>query len=171
MKQHRLSHQKGRVCRRGGVALVEVLVASAIIASAFVAIIGIYSSLSVFSVRALPRIQAAMLAEEGIEALRSMRDGGFDSHIGNLSISTSYHLHWSTASSSYSATSTVQSVDGTFYRTFTLSNVYRDGSYNIAPSGTLDADARLVTMNVSWWDRTATSTYTLQSYLSNAFNN
>lgn len=154
-----------------GISLVEVLIGVSIIASAFVAIIGIYTTLSTYSMRALPRVQAAMLAEEGIEAVRQLRDEGFTSKIASLNVDTAYHLAWSTASSSFIATTNTVPIDSTFYRTLVLSDVYRDGSFNIASSGTLDPTARKVTVNVSWRDRTSTSTYTLESYVFNTFNN
>ncbi|MBI4134339.1 MAG: hypothetical protein HY475_02875, partial [Candidatus Terrybacteria bacterium] len=43
-------------------------------------------------------------------------------------------------------------IDGVFIRIVTLSNVYRDGSENITPTGTLDADARAANVTVTWTD-------------------
>lgn len=151
--------------------MVELLIASAIIASSFVAILGIYATLSALSLRSLPKMQAAMIAEEGVEALRSMRDAGYTANIAGLSTSGTYYLVYSQATSRYSATTSTTVLDSKFYRTIQIANVYRDASYNIASSGTLDADTKRATVTVSWQDKNATSTYVLQSYLFNIFDN
>ncbi len=154
-----------------GIALVEIVVGAAIIATSFVAILGIYTALTKLSIQALPKMQAAMVAEEGLEAVRSLRDAGYTSKLGALSSGTPYYLSWSTASSTFYATTTKSLVDNTFSRTMTVANAYRDASYNIASAGTNDANTKLVTITVTWSSGGATSTYALQSYVSNIFNN
>lgn len=154
-----------------GITLVEVVIGAAIIASSFVAVIGIYATLTRYSSRALPRMQASMLTEEGIEALRAMRDAGYASQIGTLNTGTNYYLSWSTASSTYIATTTPVITDTFFTRTITVANAYRDGSYNLATTGTNDTNTKLVTVTVSWLENNATSTHILKSYVSNIFSN
>jgi Tfp pilus assembly protein PilV len=154
-----------------GIALVEVVIGAALIASSFVAIIGVYASLATISNRSLPRVQAAMIAEEGIEATRSLRDTSYASRLASLTNGTSYYLNWSTASSSYALTTTPAAIDSTFYRTVSVANAYRNSSYNLVSSGTLDTDTKLVTVTVAWNENNATSTYVLQTYLSDIFNN
>lgn len=154
-----------------GIALVEVIIGAAIIASSFVAIIGVYATLTRYSYQAVPRIQAAMLAEEGIEAVRSMRDTGYDANIGTLSAGTTYYLSWDSGASAFITTTTPSLIDGIFTRTLTVDNAYRNGSYNLATSGTLDANTKLVTIAVSWQERNATTTHTLMTYVSNVFSN
>ncbi len=154
-----------------GIVLAEVIVGAAIIATSFVAIIGVYSTLTKYSFQTLPRIQAAMLAEEGLEALRSMRDESYATRLSPLSTNTTYYLYWSPTLSKFMATTTSSSIDSTFTRTLTVQNAYRDGSYNLASAGTLDADTKLLTVSVAWMQGTATSTYVLKSYISDIFNN
>ena len=154
-----------------GVSVVEIIIGASIISATFVVTVGVYSSLMRLSGDALPRIQGAMIADEGVQALRSMRDTSFSSNIGSLTLDTPYYLVWSDASSSFSATTTPVFVDNNFYRTFTLSNMYRDGNQNIVPSGTLDVDGRLATVNVSFQKRNGTSTQVSQVYILNTFNN
>lgn len=154
-----------------GMSLVEVLVASAIIMTSVVAIMGAYGGLSTLSMGNTPKVQAAMLLEEGAEALRLMRDAGYASQIASLSNGTSYGLAWSNGQ--WRATTTRAAIDSQFYRTFTLSAVNRDAtSYNIvATGGTPDAGTRKATVSVSWRDRGATSTRTVELYIYNTFNN
>ncbi len=154
-----------------GVALVEILVAAAIIASSFVAVLGVYANLSSLSLQSLPKLQAAFLAEEGIEALHSMRDGGYSTNIGNLSSVPKYYLVYAQNTEAYGATTTTTIIDSRFYRTVQIEDVYRDGAYNIASSGTLDADTKKATVMVSWQNNNATSTHTLQTYVFNIFDN
>ena len=154
-----------------GISVVEIIIGASIIAATFVITIGVYSSLLRLSGEALPRIQSAMIADEGVQALRSLRDASFGSNIAGLTLDTPYYLAWSQASSSFFATTTPTLIDDTFYRTFTLSNMYRDGAQNIVPSGTLDAGGRLATINVSFQKRNGTSTQVLQTYILNTFNN
>ncbi len=154
-----------------GIALVEVIVGSAIIASSFVAIIGVFTALTKISYKALPRIQAAMIGEEAIEVMRSMRDAGYDARIGTLNSGTTYYLLWSSSTSAFITTTSPSLIDNTFTRKIVVAPAYRDNSYNLAPSGTADPDTKLVTITVSWFEREATSTRTYQTYVSNVFNN
>ena len=154
-----------------GISVIEIIIGASIIAITFVLTISVYSSLLKLSGEALPRIQGAMIADEGVQALRSMRDDSFSSNIASLALDTPYYLVWSQASSSFFATTTPVVIDNTFYRTFTLSNMYRDGNQNIAPSGTLDFDGRFADINVSFQKRNGTSTQVLQTYILNTFNN
>ena len=150
-----------------GFSLIEIIIGTAIISATFVTTIGVYSSLVGLSGDALPRIQSSMIAGEGVQALRLMRDAGFSSNIASLTLDTPYYISWSQASSTFFATTTPVVVDNIFYRTFTLSNMYRDGSQNIASSGTLDPDGRLATVSVSFPKRNGTSTQVLQTYILN----
>lgn len=154
-----------------GVVLAEIVVGAAIIAASFVAIIGVYSTLTKYSFQTLPNIQAAMLAEESLEAVRSMRDEGYAAKVGTLSSNATYYLYWSSAASSFSATTVASTIDSTFTRTLTFAPAYRDGSYNLASSGTADADTKLVTATVTWLQGSTTKSYILKTYVSDIFNN
>ena len=154
-----------------GISVVEIIIGASIIAVTFVITIGVYSSLLKLSGEALPRIQSAMIADEGVQALRSLRDVSYSSNIASLTLDTPYYLVWSQASSTFLATTIPTVIDDTFYRTFTLSNMYRDSDQNIVSSGTLDAGGRLATINVSFQKRNGTSTQVLQTYILNTFNN
>ncbi len=157
--------------KQKGIALVEILVGVAIITTAFVSILSLYASMTKVSKQAIPRVQAAMLAEETLEAARAMRDAGYASSLGLLSSNVPYYLSWSTASSTFTTTIATSSIDGLFYRTMTVSPTYRDSSFNLASSGTLDTNTKLITATVKWNTGSGTTTYTLQSYVANIFNN
>lgn len=151
--------------------LVEVIIGSAIIVSAMVSIIGVYGSLTSMSLNNTKKVQAAMLLEEGAEALRLMRDDGWTANINGLTNGTTYRLAWT--SNEWRSTTTPVKVDGIFDRTFVLSAVNRDATtYDIVSSGgSLDTGTRKATVTVSWFDQTATSTRSIELYLYNTFSN
>ncbi len=153
-----------------GISLVEVIVAAAIIGSAVLSTMGVYANLSKLSYQNMPKIQANYLAEEGIEAVRTLRDAGWSSKISKLSTTTAYSLYWN--GTNWTATTTSALIDNLFSRAFTLSDVVRDANFNIASSsGTYDSGSKMVSVTVSWPDRDGTSTKNLQGYIFNTFNN
>lgn len=153
-----------------GVSLVEVVIGAGIMATLSVAIFSAYTFMSRYAMQNTPYVQASMLAEEGIEAVKVMRDFGWNDNIGNLTIDTDYRLVWS--NSRFSATTTPSLIDNKFDRYFTLADVYRDGSFNIVSSpGTLDTGSKKVTVTVAWRQGNATTTKTVESYIFNSFSN
>lgn len=126
-----------------GFGLLEIVISVAVI------------SVSLFSLAAVSRIafravnessldvRANFLMEEGIEALRTIRDRAW-SEIGGLQIGQTYQLVFSEGA--WRATTTPQLIDGIFERTFVLDNVLRDANSNITSSGTLDIGTRRVTL-------------------------
>lgn len=152
-----------------GFGLVEAVVAISIVA-AFIVILGavntIYLKIS-FSQSNI--LQAAFLAEEGIEAVRFIRDGGWGDGIASLSNGVDYYLAFT--GSSWQPTTTPVSV-GIFDRRVRFDEVYRDATDNITTmGGTIDPNVRLVTSKVSWVERGATSTKTVSTYITNLFAN
>ncbi len=171
-KKH-LKSDRGIKSNASGVSIVEVLVASAIIMSSVVAIMGVYSGLTSISVRNTAKVQAGMLLDEGAEALRFMRDVSWSTNINPLVNGTTYRLYWDYSVSNYGwrATTTQALIDDEFDRTFVLSSVSRDASNNIVTSGgTTDTGTRKATITVSWFDKTATTSKSIQMYLYNTYN-
>ncbi|MBU6370674.1 MAG: type II secretion system protein [Patescibacteria group bacterium] len=159
--------------RNKGMTLVEMLVGMAIFSvtlSALVIAANLYISNAGESLKSA---KAAYLAEEGIEAVETIRDNGW-SEISALSTSTSYYLSWSIASSTsgvWGTTTAATSTDG-FARTFRLGAVNRDSTGHIVTiGGTADANTRLVTVSVAWLAKTGTTTKSLSAYITNVFGN
>lgn len=156
--------------KKKGMSLVEVVIAAAIIGASVVFIMGIYTGLSKLSYRNTARIQSAMLAEEGIVALKTMRDSGWTSRIAPLTLGTTYSLIW--LNSMWQATTTSVLIDSQFERTFVISSVSRDTNSDIVTSGgTVDPNSKKVTVSVAWEDNGATTTKSLEGYIFNIFNN
>ncbi len=114
-------------------------------------------------------IKAAFLLEEGTEALKILRDAGWTANIASLAVASDYYFSFN--NSQWQADASDVFIDGIFERKFRLENVYRDGQDRIADSGSLDPNTKKVSLSVSWRQRSATTTKTISTYLTNLFNN
>ncbi len=154
-----------------GLTVIEVVVASAVFAAAVVGIVGAYNYFSRVAYRNTASVQAAFLAEEGVEAVRIMRDSSWTNNIANLSNGVNYRLTWN--GTRWGTTTAVSLIDNQFDRTVSFSAVYRDGAFDVVTSGgTLDTGTRKVTVSVAWYlPDIGTSTKTVEAYVSNIFSN
>lgn len=158
--------------RSRGFSLIEILIAASIIGVGCAGILAAFSAYSRAAGSVVPQTQAVLLAEEGLEAVMMLRDSAWSANMGSMTVGTRYYLSWNVASNAWATSTASVAIDGIFYRTVTLQPVYRDGNDQIvALGGTLDNNSRLATVAVSWRGRNATSTVTLQEYVSNIFNN
>lgn len=149
-----------------GFGVVEIIIGSALISIALIGLIGAFQSSLVASREAGRKLTATFLAEEGVEAARLMRDRSW-TNISRLSTTTVYYLTFT--GGTWSTTTVSSQIFGTYYRTVRVSDVKRDGSQDIAETGTWDPNTKKVTTDVSWSKRGATTTVSLSSYLTNIF--
>lgn len=148
--------------------MVEVIIASAIMGSVIIGIINAYRSLVDISLQNTEKIQSTFLIEEGVEAVRVMRDTSW-SNIASSTVGTTYYLKW--RNGNWTATTTPQIVD-IFTRTIVYSNAYRDGSFNLVESGgTADTNSRKATVSVAWPGQAGTTTRSVDLYIFKTFNN
>lgn len=149
-----------------GIGAVEIIIGAAIISLVLLGV-GVAFQNSLKASRTInKRIQASFLAQEGIEALRMIRDNGWQ-NISGLSDGSNYYFAWS--DNTWATSTNNVFVDETFERKFTVLNAYRDGSDDIAQSGTLDSNTKKVTVSVSWRDGLSTTTESISAYLINIF--
>jgi Tfp pilus assembly protein PilV len=151
---------------RRGTGLIEVLVAAAVVTLLVIGITSVYRLAIRSSREAIRGTQSSLLAEEGLEAVRVIRDASWDA-IDNASIGISYTLTWT--GTTWALTTTPSMIDGTFDRRVVFQNVYRDASDDIAESGTLDGDTVRVNVTISWNTGTATTSRTVSTYIGNLF--
>ncbi len=152
-----------------GISIIEIIIASSIISLTVISISVAYGNFVYLSRQNTAKIQAALLLDEGSEAIKTMR-GERWSNIASTTAGTTYYFAWMT--DRWRATTTPVVVDNMFYRTFVVSPVYRDAStFNILPdaSGTLDTGSKKVDITVSWKDQDATSTRTSTIYVFNIY--
>lgn len=153
-----------------GISVVELVVASAIILAVTSVVFSSYTLTSRLALQNTPFLQASLLAEEGTEAIRVMRDFGWSANIASLTSGATYRFYFN--GSTWVSTTTVSMIDGVFDRTFVLSDVNRDAGFNIVTSGgNPDAGAKKVTVSVAWKNGLSTTTKSVESYIFNTFNN
>lgn len=152
-----------------GFGLVEAVVAISMVAGFIVALAAVNTIYVKISFSQNSKIQAAFLAEEGMEAMRFARDAGWDANIAPLSNGAEYYLAFTGA---FWQATTVPNYLGAFDRRIRLEAVNRDANDDIVSSGgALDPNTRLITSTVSWSERGATSTKMVSTYLTDLFAN
>ena len=153
-----------------GIALVEVIVAASIILIFVSSLVTAYNLYLRMASSHGNKISAALLSEEGIEAVKMFRDESWDDNISTLIPDADYYLYFD--GSTWVPTTTEIYIDGTYDRSFRLSEVYRDSSSDIiASGGSIDPDTRLVKVSVSWSERNSTTTKSISAYITNLFGN
>lgn len=163
-----------------GFTLIEVLIACSIISISIFTLMQTSEKSIQLSGYALDKVQASLLLEEGVEAVKSIRDNSF-ADIESLSLDTPYYLFFNTSTNVWkldnsTATSLsgyipVYPVDGTFIRTVTISAVERNSDDDIVDSGgTLDTKTKKVTVSVTWDSYDGVVSKDISFYLSDIFN-
>lgn len=114
-------------------------------------------------------LQADFLLEEGAEAIRSIRDRGWTTHISGLSGTNYLAFNAEVSTSTWQSTTTPEAI-GVFGRNFVVNTVKRNGNDDIDPTGVNDPNTRLFDVNVTWPGRAGTSTRSVSFYLTNYFN-
>lgn len=143
-----------------------MIIATSIILVFLVALLSVHNLYLRISAQNTGSVKATFLAEEGLEAMRFLRDVSWSANILSLIPDTEYRLVFE--SNTWKATTTNTFIDDIYDRVITLSLVYRDASDDIVASGgTLDSDTRLIRSSVSWKAGSATTTKFVSTYLSN----
>jgi len=157
-----------------GFGLLEIVIASAIIAGTIFSLAFVFLISHKLANESSNEIRANFLAEEGLEALRFLRDRSWSANLASLNTSTTYYLSFNSSNSSWSiGTSNPGTIDNLFTRSFTVENVNRNASDNIVPTGgSNDPDTRKFNVTISWTERggAALST-TVSTYLTDIFDN
>jgi len=131
-----------------GIGLIEVIVAVFVLTTVLSTLITV-NNLYIKTSRAnIKMTQGAYLASEAVEAIKTIRDNGWDI-INAIPMNTTYYLYFNSVSSSWFATTTVESIPD-FSRSFSLNNVYRDQYGDISSSGTLDPNTKKLEVHISW---------------------
>ncbi len=153
----RLNHQRGQ-------SILEVIVAMAIFALIGAAMVAMVVGSFIALTQGGEQTQAEALAQEGIEAVRSIRDGAWNEIIYSQSAVTTSSSQWI-----FSGEGTDETI-GQYSRTITFSNVCRDGSNDITtcPGSYTDVHSKQAAVSVSWETREGiTNTVQRIAYLTN----
>jgi prepilin-type N-terminal cleavage/methylation domain-containing protein len=152
---------------RTGFTLIEIILGIALICLIAYGITSFFTRALQTGRISTDRITAALLAEEGIEVLKAKRNQNW-SNIGSLSTTTTYSFSWT--GFDWATTTTVQSVEGYYWRSFVVTDVFRDNNDDIVTTGgTYTTSTKKITMSVAWQSRFGWSTSTIETYLTNLF--
>ena len=154
-----------------GFSLVEILIGVSIISVSLMLIVNLETGISKIGFGSTSRVQAGMLAEEGVTAIRDMRNYSWQK-INVLNNGISYRIYWDQTDKMWKATTSIILIDNKFDRTITFSAVNRDvTTFDIVSNGgVVDYGTRKFVVDVSWQDDKGTSTRSLTSYIYNIFN-
>jgi len=154
-----------------GVGLIEAIIVISVVSVAFAAIL----SASVIFLRsglfAADKVQALYLLEEGVEAVRHLRNEGYTTNIMTNIGSGVFYLDPSAGG--WTITTTNTPIFGTFTRTLELEDVYRRNTDDdIVPltSGDpkyLDSETARLHVSVSW----SGGSVELDTYVANIYEN
>lgn len=154
--------------RKKGVSLIEAVIGITIL---LIFVVGIASGAIVY-LKLMEingqKSKAALLLEEGFEAMRVMRDTSWTSNVETLTPGDPYWIIFE--SGTYKATTTVTYIDG-INRYVVLEEVNRDSNDDISATGTLDSGMRKILMTVEWSADNATTTVVAEGYLRNQYEN
>ena len=152
-----------------GFGLVEVVISVSIISLSILGVMLVAQISQKVISESTRKVQAAFLAEEGIEAIKSMRDRSWQTDISLLNVGSDYYLSFNGAA--WVSTTTNAYLNNIFERKFVVNNVYRNVSDDIAESGTFDPDTKKITVSVSWFNRNSTTTSSVSTYIANLYSN
>lgn len=129
-----------------GFSIIEIVIACAIFLGTVAAFVASNDILRAMSTSTADKTDAALLVEEGFEAILLLRDLGWDTKIAALNQETPYFLHWDGDSYELSASEVL--IDGRYLRQVTFFEVLRGGSGSISDVGTVDPDTRRVRIEI-----------------------
>lgn len=152
-----------------GFGIIEVVVGSAIILSVVLVSSFAFTKFIQGSRSALDSLKANYCLEEGVEALKFLRDQSYSKNIATLSAGTKYYLVWN---GSWATSTSGTLYDGKFERYVSADPVYRDPQGHIVTSGgTLDDQTKKISANVLWNSGNGTTSRNISFYLVNIFSN
>ncbi len=150
---------------RSGFGIIEIVVVTAIVTLALAGFLET-GALAVHLLRAeKENLEASLLAQETLEAARTLRDESWTNNIVALTIGATYYPviengKWKLTSANPGI------INGKYTRTVTLNQVFRDTQDRIATSGTLDPNTKKITAAVSWGTKTTQMITYLTNFLS-----
>ena len=164
-----------KILKNKGSMLVEIIVAAAIIllvTTTLITTLIIYMRVSDNNIN---QIKASFLMEEGMDAIKTLRDSSYSAKIATIPVGTDQYLNFDSYSNSWQVASTPNSVDNIFTRKLIISEVYRNQISRKIVTGNsdpaLDVGTKLVTLSVSWLSNGALNTKTLSAYITDLYTN
>lgn len=129
-----------------GFSIIEIIVACAIFLGTISAFVTASEILRDMGAHAEDKTHAALLLEEGAEAILLLRDLDWTGNFAGLTLESPYSLSWD--GNSYALTAGDVVIGGGYYRRVTFFEVYRDAQGAFAASGTVDPDTLRVEIEI-----------------------
>ena len=175
IKNSKTLNPKSHKLKADGFGLIEILVSSAVITVSLVALVVATQLSYKIIAENSKKVRAEFLAEEGVEAARTMRDQSWSSNISARASGTSYYPLFATSTNLWSLNEAgSEPLDGIFTPTITLEDVYRRNSDDAIVSSTspesktLDQGTREVISKVLWGDGKEVE---IRTYITDLFQN
>ncbi len=144
-----------------GFSLIEMLLAMMVFGLFATAVFGVALDTSQRDAKVELENQVLAYAQEGLEAVRNMRDRNY------LLVTNGDH-GLKLENDVWSFIAAPETIDAFYERTITVDDVYRDGTGAIAAVGTFDPDTRKITSTVNWdYNGIFSRSTSLVMYLSN----
>ncbi|MBI4225473.1 MAG: hypothetical protein HY617_04090 [Candidatus Sungbacteria bacterium] len=156
---------KHKTKNKDGFGLIEMIIVCGIIVMTFLVFMRAeVSALRLFRA-GQENMEAALLAGEALEAVRSVRDESWVNNIAVLDDTGATRYYPVVQNGKWQLTAAAQpAINGTYTRFVTFAKVFRDSQDKIAASGTADANTRKVTSRVEWGSGKSSSVI---SYITN----
>ncbi len=151
-----------------GFGMIEIVVGVSIISFALFGLATVGQISIRLSEESSNNTRTAFLLEEGVEAVKIMRDTSWQ-NISALADGNDHYLNFN--GTTWATTTADTFVDGLFERKFKLSGVNRDASSQeiVASGGVSDSGTKKLDVSVSWRSQTGTTTKTISTYITNLF--
>lgn len=148
-----------------GFGLVELIIVVAIVMTSVVGFYGLEFSALKLLRSEKENLEASLLAQESLEAVRLVRDESW-SGISSLAINTPYYPvffagKWNLASTSPGM------INDKYSRLVILEEVKRNSQGQIDSDGTIDSSSRKITAKVTWSSQNGNKQTELKTYLTN----
>lgn len=134
--------------KKKGIGMIEIIIAVFILTMVLGILITVNNLYIKSSNANVKMTKGAYLATEGIEAIKTIRDSGWN-NINAITPETDFYLYFDNQNSLWFSTSTVQETDG-FIRKIKIFDVYRNDQEDISESGVLDPNTKKIEVTVSW---------------------
>jgi len=154
--------------QKKGFGLIEAVIGVSIVLVSLLSTISAYNFFLKIAQKNTKIIKAEFLLNEGVEAVRSIRDLSWIDFV-NMNNDTDCYLSF--VDGFWQSSSNNIFIDDVFERKFIITDIYRDENDNIASSGTLYPNTKGVKVLVSWNNSEATTTKSMDIILTNLFEN
>jgi len=158
-----------KVENKKGIGLVEMMTGLSVFIFIVLSFIVSFNYFIKNSILGTKTIQAYFLAEEGIEAIKSMRNNSWAANINQLISGQEYYIYFN--GNYWESTTTQSTIDGVFTRKFILENIYRDTNGDISSSGVLDSGSKKIDVSISYNVNEVVITKNLSTVITNIFGN